>query len=69
MQIFGIFIAIDNHAFALRILVMAIVITLLFVLAYLPWYLKDRKVKAQKAESSTASEKAAKEECETASKN
>lgn len=29
--------------FALRILVMASVITLLFVLAYLPWYLKDRK--------------------------
>ena len=39
--------------FALRILVMAAVITLLFVLAYLPWYLKDRKAKnapAQNAE-------------------
>ena len=29
--------------FALRIAVMASVITLLFVLAYLPWYLKDKK--------------------------
>ena len=29
--------------FALRLLVMASVITLLFVLAYLPWYLKDKK--------------------------
>ena len=29
--------------FALRLFVMAAVITLLFVLAYLPWYLKDRK--------------------------
>ena len=39
--------------FALRILVMVAVITLLFVLAYLPWYLKDRKAKnapAQNAE-------------------
>jgi len=31
--------------FALRILVMASVITLLFVLAYLPWYIKDKKEK------------------------
>ena len=29
--------------FALRLLVMASAITFLFVLAYLPWYLKDRK--------------------------
>ena len=29
--------------FALRILVMASVVTLLFVLAYLPWYIKDKK--------------------------
>ncbi len=29
--------------FALRLLVMAAIITTLFVLAYLPWYLKDRK--------------------------
>ena len=29
--------------FALRLLVMAVVVTLLFGLAYLPWYLKDRK--------------------------
>lgn len=34
-----------NHV--LRILVMASVITLLYVLAYLPWYLKDRKAAAQ----------------------
>lgn len=31
--------------FALRLLVMASAITLLFVLAYLPWYIKDRKNK------------------------
>ncbi len=31
--------------FALRILVMAAVITLLYALAYLPWYLKDKKAK------------------------
>ena len=31
--------------FALRLLVMASAVTLLFVLAYLPWYLKDRKAK------------------------
>ena len=35
--------------FALRLLVMASAITLLFVLAYLPWYIKDRK--AAKAKS------------------
>ena len=29
--------------FALRLLVMAVVVTLLFVLAYLPWWCKDRK--------------------------
>ena len=33
--------------FALRIAVMILVITLLFVLAYLPWYLKDKKEAAQ----------------------
>ena len=32
--------------FALRLLIMAAVITLLYALAYLPWYLKDKK-KAQ----------------------
>ena len=31
--------------FAVRITVMALVITAMFVLAYLPWYLKDRKAK------------------------
>lgn len=31
--------------FALRILVMGTVVTSLFFLAYLPWYLKDRKLK------------------------
>lgn len=30
--------------FALRITIMAVVITAMFFLAYLPWYLKDRKV-------------------------
>ncbi len=33
--------------FALRLLVMAAAITLLFAVAYLPWYLKDRKAKLQ----------------------
>ena len=33
--------------FALRIAVMAAVITLMFGLAYLPWYLKDRNVQKQ----------------------
>ena len=33
--------------FALRLLVMAAVITLMYGLAYLPWYLKDRKAKKQ----------------------
>lgn len=31
--------------FALRVLVMAVVITLLYGIAYLPWYLKDHKAK------------------------
>ena len=31
--------------FALRITIMAAVITALFFVAYLPWYLKDRKAK------------------------
>jgi uncharacterized membrane protein YwaF len=30
--------------FALRILIMASVITLMFVLAYLPWYIKDKRI-------------------------
>ncbi len=34
--------------FLLRIAVMFAVITLLFVLAYLPWHLKDRRVKKEK---------------------
>jgi hypothetical protein len=29
--------------FALRTLIIAVVITLLFALVYLPWYLKDKK--------------------------
>ena len=37
--------------FAVRLLVMASVVTLLFFLSYLPWYLKDRKAKAEKTES------------------
>ena len=32
--------------FLLRVLVMVAVVTLMFGLAYLPWYLKDRKAKA-----------------------
>ena len=31
--------------FALRLLVMACVVTLMFFLAYLPWLIKDRKAK------------------------
>ena len=31
--------------FALRILIMAAVITVMFLLAYLPWFIKDRKAK------------------------
>ena len=36
--------------FAVRILVMAAVVTLLFALSYLPWYLKDRKERLGAAE-------------------
>ncbi len=35
--------------FAVRIVVMASIITLMFALAYLPWYLKDRKKKKEQA--------------------
>lgn len=35
--------------FTLRLLVMALVITVMFALAYLPWYIKDRKAKKMKA--------------------
>lgn len=35
--------------FALRLAIMALVITLLYALAYLPWYLKDRKANRQPA--------------------
>ena len=31
--------------FALRIFIMVLVVTILFGIAYLPWYLKDRKIK------------------------
>ncbi|MBQ2780519.1 MAG: TIGR02206 family membrane protein, partial [Clostridia bacterium] len=34
--------------FAVRALVMAAVITLLFFLSYLPWLIKDRRAKKQK---------------------
>jgi uncharacterized membrane protein YwaF len=40
--------------FALRLLIMASVITVLFFLAYLPWYLIDKK--AEKAQITTADE-------------
>ena len=36
--------------FALRVLVMAAVITLMYGLAYYPWYAKDRKARKQIAE-------------------
>lgn len=39
--------------FALRLLVMASAVTLLFVLAYLPWFIKDRK-SAKKIEKNSA---------------
>jgi len=35
--------------FTLRLIIMAAVITLMFALSYLPWYLKDRKASRQKA--------------------
>ena len=35
--------------FVLCVLVMAAVITLMFALTYLPWYMKDRKEKKEKA--------------------
>ena len=35
--------------FALRLLVMAAVITFMFILAYTPWYLKDKKAKKTKS--------------------
>ena len=45
--------------FALRLLVMGSIITLMFALAYLPWYLKDRKAKrpavSQKEDASASS--------------
>lgn len=37
--------------FALRLAVMALVVTLLFGLSYLPWYLKDRKAKKAAAKA------------------
>ena len=37
--------------FALRICIMALVITLMYGLAYLPWYLKDRKAQKTAAEA------------------
>lgn len=40
--------------FALRLLIMAAVITLMYVLAYLPWYRKDQKAAGMKMEGSAA---------------
>ena len=37
--------------FAVRILIMAAAVTLLFFLAYLPWLLKDRRAKLENAEA------------------
>ena len=42
--------------FALRILVMFIVVTTMFFLSYLPWLIKDRKAKAAKAPSTEQTE-------------
>ena len=39
--------------FALRILIMAAAITLLFVLAYLPWWIRDRRASRTKMEKAT----------------
>ena len=41
--------------FALRITIMAVVITAMMFLAYLPWYLKDRKAQKQTAENACCS--------------
>lgn len=41
--------------FALRFLIMVSVITLLYVIAYLPWYRKDKKAAAEKAAEPTQS--------------
>ena len=41
-----------NHA--LRICVMALAVSTLFVVAYVPWYLKDRKAKREQKEEITA---------------
>ena len=38
--------------FALRILIMALVVTALFVVAYLPWFIKDRKNAQRELEAS-----------------
>ena len=38
--------------FALRILIMALVVTALFVVAYLPWFIKDRKNAKRELEAS-----------------
>ena len=37
--------------FAVRLLIMAVAVTLLFALAYLPWYLKDRKARKEEAQN------------------
>jgi uncharacterized membrane protein YwaF len=42
--------------FALRLLIMASVVTFLYGVAYLPWYLKDRKAKKQTETIETAKE-------------
>jgi hypothetical integral membrane protein (TIGR02206 family) len=42
--------------FALRILIMIAAVTVLFVLAYLPWYIKDRKAKKNSAEEKVLEE-------------
>ena len=50
--------------FAVRLLVMATVVSLLYALSYLPWYLMDRKAKLAAEDTDPAAEKSA-EETET----
>ena len=37
--------------FVIRVIIMGVVVTTLFVLSYLPWYLKDRKAAVTNADS------------------
>lgn len=52
--------------FAVRILIMAGAVTLLFFVSYLPWYLMDRKAKLTAEKESAEENSEEKEECGTA---